>query len=801
MKFAYALCIGILALAWSAPAAAKWAENGALFCSAANNQETVETVSDGSGGAIFVWRDSRAGNYDIYAQRVDANGIALWTINGVPICTAILEQSAPQLIPNGAGGAIITWYDYRSGSYCDVYAQKIDAGGAVQWAANGVALTTDINNQQFPQIVSDGSGGAIVTWSDGRPSGYDIYAQRIDANGSIMWTTDGVPICQAASSQVRSELVSDGAGGAIITWYDGRSGNNDIYVQKINASGTAAWTTDGVAICTLTSLQYDPRIVADGFGGAIITWYDYRSGTSDVYAQRISGAGTVQWTADGIAVCAATSNQMNPEIVSDDAGGAIIAWQDYRSANWDIYAQRISPVGAALWTANGIAVCTATGAQQNAKIASDAAGRSIVAWQDARSSTIDIYVQKIDASGAAVWAANGVSLCAATGDQTYPAVASDGSGGTITAWQDSRSGAFDVYAQRLEKNGYWGFPAPLIADVRDVPGDQGGFIDLAWYASRLDPNPDELIDRYTVWRGISHTGAELMAEAGAIVIGDIAKFDPAARAPVIRVEQRAEQTFFWKLMSTIDAYHLDAYEEVVPTLFDSTAVCSEYHYFQVIAHADGPGLYWISTPDSGYSIDNLSPAPPVGLAAEQRYLPTSLCLTWNANSEADLAGYAVYRGTSVDFVPGPSNLLASSADTACLDDTWSWDSGYYYKVSALDIHGNESGFALLAPDDVTGTETPKAPNATYLSQNYPNPFNPMTKVAFGLSKPGHMSLRIYDAAGHLVRTLLDHDLMAGRYELPWNGLDGGGRKMASGMYFYRLDAGTFTQTRKMILLR
>ena len=106
----------------------------------------------------------------------------------------------------------------------DIYAQRVNASGVPQWTADGVALCTAANYQAYPTIVSDGAGGAIVTWQDGR-SGYrnsaaDIYAQRVNALGVPQWTADGVALCTAASSQGSPTIVSDGAGGAIVTWQD-----------------------------------------------------------------------------------------------------------------------------------------------------------------------------------------------------------------------------------------------------------------------------------------------------------------------------------------------------------------------------------------------------------------------------------------------------------------------------------------------------------------------------------------------------------------------------------------------------
>lgn len=94
-----------------------------------------------------------------------------------------------------------------------------------------------------------------------------------------------------------------------------------------------------------------PRIVPDGAGGAIVTWTDRRSGTNDLYTQRVNSGGTVQWTANGVAVSTADGDQSSgtatspPQILPDGFGGAIIVWQDHRSGQWDIYAQGISAGG------------------------------------------------------------------------------------------------------------------------------------------------------------------------------------------------------------------------------------------------------------------------------------------------------------------------------------------------------------------------------------------------------------------------------------------------------------------------
>jgi hypothetical protein len=183
------------------------------------------------------------------------------------------------------------------------------------------------------------------------------------------------------------------------------------------------------------------------------------------------------------------------------------------------------------------------------------------------------------------------------------------------------------------------------------------------------------------------------------------------------------------------------------------------------------------------------------------YAPEGLRITWEPNTESDLSGYAIHRGISSDFVPDGGNLVYSECDEIFFDSEWRWDNQYWYKLAAVDIHGNVSDYVLLGPGYVTGDEPPEIPLASYLSQNYPNPFNPVTMIQFGLESHGGVSLRIYDPAGRLVRTLVEESRNAGHYMEEWDGRDSEGRSVASGMYFYRLQAGAFKETKKMVLLR
>jgi hypothetical protein len=100
-----------------------------------------------------------------------------------------------------------------------------------------------------------------------------------------------------------------------------------------------------------------------------------------------------------------------------------------------------------------------------------------------------------------------------------------------------------------------------------------------------------------------------------------------------------------------------------------------------------------------------------------------------------------------------------------------------------------------------GNQTPELPTNYVLEQNYPNPFNPETRINYAIPEAGYITLNIYDISGLLVRTLYQGDQSAGRYEVMWNGKNNSGSKVGSGVYFYRIQANSFTAVKKMILLK
>jgi len=433
---------------------------------AANDQINTAAVSDGAGGAFIVWQDKRNGNYDLYAQRINAAGAVQWTLNGISVCAADSDQINPTIISDGNTGAIISWQDKRSGNY-DIYAQRINASGALQWITTGAPVCVTVFDQTNIVMVSDGSGGALLTWEDFRsnagPGLADVYVQKINASGVPQWTSNGIGVCTQAAAQHGPRIINDGSGGAYLTWYDQRAGNYDIYAQHISSIGGVIGIANGGAVCTMATDQTNPDICTDGNGGAIIAWQDFRSTTSiDIWVQRMTADVSIRWVVNGTVMNNNVAyDQVNPRMVSDGNGGALMTWEDFRTGiTSDIYAQRVDSTGvvATGWNVNGIIVSSAAGNQSQPTIVTDSSNGAVITWIDKRDSSInkntyDVYASRITGSFAFPWTANGLPVGTADSTQIIPATASDGNGGVIIAWQDKRSGNYDIYASRVMKSG------------------------------------------------------------------------------------------------------------------------------------------------------------------------------------------------------------------------------------------------------------------------------------------------------------------------------------------------------------
>jgi hypothetical protein len=202
------------------------------------------------------------------------------------------------------------------------------------------------------------------------------------------------------------------------------------------------------------------------------------------------------------------------------------------------------------------------------------------------------------------------------------------------------------------------------------------------------------------------------------------------------------------------------------------------------AYQDNPNYIWKKKPLApGYTVEAKIPFT----------LLASMIPNRNDHVFVPIEGMRI----PMDFAINDRDDLANSTRHAimCYSTTTndnSWQAMFYWTHTWI---GNK-----WVPSGVVEQTSAEIPQHYELSQNYPNPFNPSTKIEYSLQKPGMVTLKVYDLLGREVTTLVNTYQVAGSYSIQFNS-NQNAVSVASGIYFYRIESGSFVASKKMILLK
>ena len=537
--------LGVLPLfLLAAPAAAQWPPEGVALCTAPGTQTQPVAVPDGAGGAFVAWVDSRnlaTTGRDIYAQRVTGAGQIApgWPANGIPLCTALKDQRFLSLVPDGEGGAIAAWMDFRNSTdgltNIALYAERMLGDGSLApgWAVDGLPVSSiPVHQPSVPtpyQIAADGQGGVLLTWS-GYGAGPNDYAQRIGAAGAVApgWPADGVVVAQG---DIYPKICADGYGGCFIGWTDYATIRS--YMQRLGATGATAsgWPASGQGVASFCCGAFQTAGVAtDASGGAFVVSLGDEFCAFAV-AGRVDTTLGLPWGGDGRVIntadpsgCALINDSYR--VLGDGLGNVFLSWVESQDAfvpsAFNLGLEKLDAAGAPApgWPANPIFVGDTTGIQGSLETALDGQGGILLAWIDGRGPLRKTYAQRITSSGAVAdgWATGGVPVCASDSAQGLTAIASDGAGGAIFALLDRRNNAttgIDLYAQRLLADGTIPVAAVAPEDWRALamtvgPNPSTGALHVRFTLAREGPASLELLDaggRRLAVRSLGHLPA------------------------------------------------------------------------------------------------------------------------------------------------------------------------------------------------------------------------------------------------------------------------------------------------------
>jgi hypothetical protein len=756
------------------------------------------------------------------------------------------------IVPQPDSGALVVTIDTRNNAH-DFFVQRTDRHGHPTLGTGG-ALLMSLPIDSYPGgFIPDGAGGCIFAWSQNRgATGSDILVQRVLANGSLAFAPTGLVVCSAALEQTGPALAAGAAGFFYVAWSDGRanvSGVDDIFVQRLSIAGAAQFAVNGIAANTIAYRTYSggfPAIASDLLGGLLLQWNVASGG---IRAQRVSSAGAMQYTAAGAPL--ADPGDTYARMAADGSGGLWAATSRFEGSVFVPYVHHLTSTGASSFAPAGIAIHGSNPGGFNFDLVRNASGGCFIfalAWSNTSTTGSEFFRQEVDASGALLRGANGQRLSynanghflydtgswvvlaldefggadlrrntriqrfAFDGTPAFPgngvivgrrdpqrhevalSAATTSSGIVMEAHADGRYARpgfdylYEAFGQALDTAGnpLWDDAEnPTLAAVKDSPGDQGGMVRMTWASGAGDLPDTRAISGYRGWRSLDNAPAakpaSMRPEADAVFGVDGRRYVLHAGA-------------YWEEVASMTAAQLPNYALTLPTGQDSTASGSADESFMVEAYDDSSHHWW-SGAMTAHSVDNLAPATPSPFTGQ--FTGGNVFLNWNPNTEPDLFGYRLYRGTTLSFVPGPANLVSASPNVGWFD---LGAAPAIYRLSAVDIHGNESLFATVLPNGTlaVGDGPPRALAFALASSN---PARGRATLRLALPSASHVRVAIYDAAGRVVRVLASGGRPAGTTALEWNGADAGGQAAPSGLYFARLETAGISRSVRFALTR
>lgn len=639
-----------------------------------------------------------------------------------------------------AGGTYLTHWG-STGAADGQFIQAIDV--AVDAAGN--LYVPDYNTSRIQKF--SGAGAAVSM----APAKFLLGWGALGSGNGQFWAAGAV-----ATDATGNVFVADGynnrvqkfsANGTYLTqWGVAGSGNgqfsypngvatdaaSNVYVPDINGNRIQKFTNNGVYLMQWGVLGSgdgqlnSPQGVAIDAAGNL---YVADSGNNRIQKFTSSGAYLTQWGSAG-----SGDGQFNfPYAIATDAVGNVYVVD---SGNHRI--QKFTATGAYLTQWGGQGSGNGQFDEPNG-VAVDVSGNVYVA------DGINNRVQKFTANG--TYLAKWGELGSGNHQFDYPmAVGTDAAGNIYVVDGNSLMRKFAS--------------PPSIALVSDIGNDQGKQVQVRVLRGSAD----------SPGAGITITGYEVYR-----------RNDPLPAGAIQSAEPMAAQLAGWTYVTSFPAHGESEYNVVAPTLANANASSLYYSALMVRAVTADPLTFHDSEIDNGFSVDNLSPPSPSQFMA--MYSSGATHLSWGASVEPDFASFRLYRGSSADFVPGLASLVVETSETGYVDPGVA---GSYYKVSAVDVNGNESVFALTGPNQTTDVP-PAAPAVAFaLDGTRPNPaIGGRLMVHFALPTAESATLELLDVAGRRVAQQMVGALGAGRHSVDL----ADGRRLEPGLYFVRLTQG------------
>jgi len=766
-----------------------------------NRQTEPAVTMDCLGDFVITWRDDRYFSIygsEIYAQRYYSTGAAFGYNFYVNDDVGNNDQDHPDIAADSIGNFVITWEDKRLYSTFrrEIFAQRYNYTGTLLGGNFPVNNDMDTADQKDPAVAADALGNFVITWEDGRNWGRDIYAQRYTFAGSTLGSNFRVDDA-SPSDQSEPDVARDYSGRFAVCWRDDYYGiEGDIFLQRFDSSGVKVGSIIRTNVDAHGMVQRVPSVAMDSLGTMVLAWEDYRNAgnldfLADIYAQRLSWTGSFLGLNFKVNTDTASAYQFSPVVTTDGDNDFVVTWEDWRnnSTGKDVYAAAFNSSGTALGSNFKVSTYANDGEETSPDIAMNRHSNFVIAWNvlfgGYSGGDYDIYAQRFTFPNLPSDSSFRVNDDGGGDYQFSPAVAMDSAGGFVIVWLDNRSGyVWDIFAQRYSPSGsalgsnfeVTSDPPNAVQNWPKVAMSASGSFVVAWEDDR-DGDEDIYAQRYS--------GSGVAQDSNFKVNNPSA--GGSQKKPDVAVDYTGNFVIVWQ-------------DERSYSTFGTEIYTRRYDYSGNPLEED----FWVN--DDGGNAEQSNPQVAMDSAG-------NFVVTWQ-DYRNDQFNYDVYAqrfdsngnrigGNYPVTNPGFRNFgqeMPTAAVTPS-DIFFAWQDNR--RAKGWDIYAKVVGWDWSVVEE---EPEDNLPISFGLSQNYPNPFNPSTIITFKVQGsrfkvPGRTTLKIYNILGETVKILVDEFKCEGSYTITWDGKNEKGEEVASGIYFYRLKSGEFSESKKMLLLR
>lgn len=329
-----------------------WGADGVAINDDADFDPTPKLTETADGDFVIVWgKTPVTGDGKIMMQRLAPDGTLRFTAGGLAVAGAVGEDPGfPTPAPSGASGVILCWVR-DMGSYLSprhLYAERFDASGASTWGGPVVVYNeASLPIAYVPEILPDGAGGAVLLWHRYYGGIYNSVVQRLDANGNELWAHQGLVVSTLGGMyHISPTFAFDEASGDTYVFWDERNTAQSawgIAGQRFDAAGTRLWGNSGHSFLPTGSLYLWALRALPAPGGAMLFWIDEPGGYARdrVRGFRCDGAASLLWGGAPIGVSTLLSGKGRLPVAQAPDGTALLVWEDDRAGVIDLYGQNV----------------------------------------------------------------------------------------------------------------------------------------------------------------------------------------------------------------------------------------------------------------------------------------------------------------------------------------------------------------------------------------------------------------------------------------------------------------------------